>query len=159
MICTAVNICFIHVQWVTSHKSYACLFQGGVVHWQPMYIHSAWLWNLLALFPTFPTDQKKELEAFSCSFCSSFNCFPSKKQTGPSSKEHTHKMRLFDQESPPSSVYLGRHWRHSRDKMDQAFPFRFCTLQVIKNGRWGGLGTTLGFGPISLCTMLFQTCL
>ena len=28
---------------------------------------------------------------------------------------------------------LGRHWRHSHDKMDQAFPLHFCILQVIKN--------------------------
>ena len=34
--------------------------------------------------------------------------------------------------SPPPSVYLGRHWRHSRDKMDQAFPLRVSILQAIK---------------------------
>ena len=47
----------------------------------------------------------------------------------------------------PSSVYLhvGRHWRHSCDKMDQAFPLRFCILQAIKNwtvGRPGNEATT-----------------
>ena len=26
---------------------------------------------------------------------------------------------------PPPSVYLGRHWRHSCEKMDQAFPLHF----------------------------------
>jgi len=32
------------------------------------------------------------------------------------------KMSAFDQGLLPSSVYPGRHWRHSRDKMDQVFP-------------------------------------
>ena len=34
---------------------------------------------------------------------------------------------------PPNSVYLGRHWYQLHDKMNQAFPLRFCILQVIKN--------------------------
>ena len=28
----------------------------------------------------------------------------------------------------PPSVYLGRHWCHSRGKIDQAFPICFCVL-------------------------------
>ena len=27
-------------------------------------------------------------------------------------------------------------WRHARDSFSQAFPLRFCILQVIKNWRW-----------------------
>ena len=45
----------------------------------------------------------------------------------------------------PHSVYIGRHWRHSRDKTDQAFPLRFCILKAIKNwtvGRPGNKATT-----------------
>ena len=49
------------------------------------------------------------------------------------SEERIHEMRSFDGGSLPPSVYLGRYWHHSRDKMDQAFPLRFCTLQAIKN--------------------------
>ena len=41
----------------------------------------------------------------------------------------------------PHSVYL--HWRHSHDKMNQTSPLHFCTLQVIKTGRWEGLATRL----------------
>ena len=46
--------------------------------------------------------------------------------------------------SPPLSVYLGRHWHHSHDKIYQAFPLRFCILGVIKNwmvGRPGNKAT------------------
>ena len=32
--------------------------------------------------------------------------------------------------------------------MDQAFTFHFCILQVIKTGRWEGLGTRLHVGHI-----------
>ena len=39
-------------------------------------------------------------------------------------------MRYFDRQPLSSS---GRHWRHSRDKMDQAIPRYFCILQAIKN--------------------------
>ena len=28
------------------------------------------------------------------------------------------------------SAYLGRHWRHSCDKMDQAFPLHFCMVSL-----------------------------
>ena len=42
--------------------------------------------------------------------------------------------------TPPSSVYLGRHWRHSCHTMDQAFPIHFCTLQAIKNWMVGKPG-------------------
>ena len=49
----------------------------------------------------------------------------------------------FDGGLPSLSVYLGRHWRHSHDKMDQAFLLRFCILEAIKTGRWESLGTRL----------------
>ena len=39
-------------------------------------------------------------------------------------------MRYFDWQPLSSS---GRHWRHLRDKMDQAVPRHFCILQAIKN--------------------------
>ena len=41
---------------------------------------------------------------------------------------------FFRWETPPPLClpYLGRHGRHLRDVMDQAFPLRFCILQVIK---------------------------
>ena len=35
---------------------------------------------------------------------------------------------------------LGRHWHHSHDKMDQAFPLCFCILQAIKNWMMGRPG-------------------
>ena len=43
------------------------------------------------------------------------------------------EMHSFNQRPLPPFVYLGKHWRHSRDKLDQASPLRFCILQVIKN--------------------------
>ena len=47
--------------------------------------------------------------------------------------------------SPTLSTYLGRHWCHSCDKMDQAFPLRFCILGNKNNKRWEGLGMRLVF--------------
>ena len=47
--------------------------------------------------------------------------------------------------SPPS-VYWGRHWCHSHDKMNHAFPLCFCILQVIQNwtvGRPGNKSTLI----------------
>ena len=38
----------------------------------------------------------------------------------------------------PTSVYLGRHWRHSHDKMEQAFPLHFLHIareQKLDNGK------------------------
>ena len=49
-------------------------------------------------------------------------------------------MRSFDGDPSPPSVYLGRHWCHSRDKIYQAFPLCFCILQVIKNWTVGRPG-------------------
>ena len=37
-------------------------------------------------------------------------------------------------------LYLGGHWCHSHDKMDQAFPHSFCILQVIINWTVGRPG-------------------
>ena len=54
---------------------------------------------------------------------------------------HTHTYTLSLHLCPPClslSVYLGRHWRHSRDKIYQAFP-----CKRSKTGRWEGLGTRL----------------
>ena len=51
--------------------------------------------------------------------------------------------RSFDQWPLPTSVYLGRHWCHSRDKWYQAFPLRFCILQAIKNWTVGRPGNEL----------------
>ena len=47
--------------------------------------------------------------------------------------ELVHKVRSFDWGPLPPSVYLGRRWRHSRDKKDQVFPLCFCILQAIKH--------------------------
>ena len=60
---------------------------------------------------------------------------------------------------PP--VFLGRHWRHSHDKMDQAFPLCFCILQAIKNwtvGRTLNEATTVSsrkYTP-SFCILLLD---
>ena len=52
-------------------------------------------------------------------------------------------MCSFDRDPPllPLSTKVDKC--HSRDKMDQAFPLRFCILQVIKTGRCEGLATRL----------------
>ena len=77
--------------------------------------------------------RKNELEAFSCDFCSkcwSFECSLSEKYTCSWFKMKTAcgKCVCFWSGTP-----LGRHCRHSHDKMDQAFPLRYCILQAIKN--------------------------
>ena len=59
---------------------------------------------------------------------------------------------------PPPSVYLGRHWRHSCKKMDQAFPsFYYVYCKQSKTGRWEGLGTRLVVMTecLSLVAMVF----
>ena len=74
-------------------------------------------------------------------------------------------MHSFDGELLPPSAYLGRHWCLSRDKIYQAFPFRFCIMQPISNwmvGRpgneamnglprltegWGSLTTRMSLRP------------
>ena len=61
------------------------------------------------------------------------------------SKEHTREICFLDQRPLLPSIYLGRYQCHSRDKMDHAFSFHFCILQVIKTGHWEGLGTRLTF--------------
>jgi len=47
----------------------------------------------------------------------------------------------FDRRPLPPSVYLGRHWSHSRDKNGPGLPPLF--LHTAKTGRWEGLGTRL----------------
>ena len=51
-------------------------------------------------------------------------------------KERMRKMLFVFDWGPPR---LPRHWRHSRDKMNQAFLLLFCILQAIKNWtvEWG----------------------
>ena len=44
---------------------------------------------------------------------------------------------------PPLCLPRWTHWRYSCDKMDQAFPFCFCILKVVKTGCWEGLGKRL----------------
>ena len=53
--------------------------------------------------------------------------------------------RSFDGGPLPPSVYLGRHWHHSRDKWYQAFPLYFAYCKRSKTGRWEGLGMRLLF--------------
>ena len=48
-------------------------------------------------------------------------------------KPQAYSFTFFWSGTPPPSIYLGRHWRPSCDKMDQAFPLRFCILRAIKN--------------------------
>ena len=54
---------------------------------------------------------------------------------------------FFQLGTPSPSVYLGRHWRHSRDKIGPGLPpIRFCKLHMYKwskTGQWEGLGTRL----------------
>ena len=38
--------------------------------------------------------------------------------------------------TPPSSVYLSRHWRHSHDKIYQAFPLHFLHTAIKKTRQW-----------------------
>ena len=45
----------------------------------------------------------------------------------------TRSSSLFQWGTLPPSVYLGRYWRHSCDKIYQAFPLHFCLLQAIEN--------------------------
>ena len=81
---------------------------------------------------------------------------PKKQHTAPGSKRRTCVQNAFFQLGiPPTYVYLGRHWRHSHDKMDQAFPLRLCIPQVIKNwmvGRPGNeaRGNTQVVGTVAL---------
>ena len=59
----------------------------------------------------------------------------------------------------PPSVYLGRHWCHSRGKIDQAFPICFCVLQAIKHWTVGRPGNeaTLDAFPDSVQTDMSLT--
>ena len=101
----------------------------------PLVLQRALYQTSLQLLPHWK-HWKNELEALSCSFCTkrwSFKCSWSEKRTAPCS-ELVCEMCSFNG-GPPSSVYLGTHWRHSRDKMDQAFPFRFCILQKLDGGK------------------------
>ena len=68
--------------------------------------------------------------------CWNFESSWSKECTAPGSKRRTRAQNVFFRPwTPPSpSVYIPcRHWHHSHNKVDQAFPLRFCILQVIKN--------------------------
>ena len=70
--------------------------------------------------------------------------------------------RVLSIGDPPPSAYLhvGRHWCHSCDKMDQAFPLVFAYCKWSRTGRWEGLGTRLQlacilgqvYSPIGACT-------
>ena len=100
--------------------------------------------------------RKNELEVFSCNFCPkswSFEHSRSEKCTALSSKQRTHvRNAFFWSGTPPPSVYLGRHWHYSHDKMDQAFPLYFCILQLIKNwtvGRPGNEATMCPHDPLN----------
>ena len=54
---------------------------------------------------------------------------------------------FFQLGTPSPSVYLDRHWRHSRDRIGPGLPpVRFCKLHMYKwskTGQWEGLGTRL----------------
>ena len=88
---------------------------------------------------------RNELEAFTCSFHLKhwgFERLQSEKRTTPGSKRRT---RVSNASPHPTPVCLpSRHWHHSRDKMDQAFPLHFCILKAIKTGQWVGLEMRLG---------------
>ena len=90
--------------------------------------------------------RKNELEALSCSFCPecwSCKSLWDKNKNVPlqvRNKEHVCKMHSFNVGPLPPSVYQGRHWHYSCDKIYQAFPLRF---KWSKSGRWEGLGTRL----------------
>ena len=53
--------------------------------------------------------------------------------------------RSFNGEPLPPSVYLGRHWGHSCDKIYQPFRLHFWILQVIKNWTVGSPGNEATF--------------
>ena len=63
-----------------------------------------------------------------------------KKCIAPGSKRTTRMQNVsFRSETP--SVYLGRHWHDTCEKMDQAFPSVFTYCKQSKTGLWEGLGT------------------
>ena len=74
-------------------------------------------------------------------------------------KERMCKMQFFDLVPLPPSVYLGRHWCHSRGKISQAFPICFCVLQAIKHWTVGRPGNeaTLDAFPDSVQTDMSLT--
>ena len=95
---------------------------------------------------------KNEVEAWSYNFCPkhwSFDCSQCKKHTALGSKWRMHAWNVsFQSGTTPCFVYLGRHWRHSRDKMDQAFPLHFYVLQVFKNWTVGRPGNKTAMCPL-----------
>ena len=97
--------------------------------------------------------RKNELEAWSCSFCPyarvSNICQVKSVPILVKNKQRVHEMRPFDQWPLPPSVYLGRHWRPSRDKSYQAFPLRICILQAIKNWTVGRPGNEASTATLS----------
>ena len=50
--------------------------------------------------------------------------------------ERMRKIHLFSGGPFPPSVYQGRHQRHSRDKIYQAFPLRFAYCKQSKKKKW-----------------------
>ena len=56
------------------------------------------------------------------------------------------KERVHEMLSPlPPLSYLGRHQRHSHDKIYQAFPLHFCILQAIKKKMGDGIAWERGY--------------
>ena len=88
----------------------------------------------------------------------SFECSQSEKRTAllAQNKECVCEMRPFDQDPPPPSVYLGRHWCHSHDKWYQAFPLRF--LRTASDQKLdGGKAWERGYSPTNLLWSTRQT--
>ena len=94
--------------------------------------------TLLQLHTFSVTRAWGKLEALSCSFCPkhwSFECSWSKNVLLLVQKQKTCAQNakcILRWETPPTFCLPG-YWRHSCDKIYQAFPFHFCILQMIKN--------------------------
>ena len=91
------------------------------------------------------SDQKNKLEAFPCSVCLSArvpNIHEAKNlPLVVQDKECLLKICCFKWDPP--SVYLGRHWCHSRDKSTRPSHSGFAYCNWSKTERWEGLGTGL----------------
>ena len=89
------------------------------------------------------SSSKNELEALSCSFCPKCQVLNTHEvKNMPLLVQNEERMCKMC--SDPS-VYLGGHWRHSRDQMDQAFPLHFAYCKKSKTGWWEGLETKATF--------------
>ena len=78
--------------------------------------------------------RRDELEAFSCSFFQNaqvLNVHKVKNVPLVVQNKGTSEMCSFDQGPLSHSVYLGRHWCHSFDNMDQAFPLRLNKARLF----------------------------